>query len=380
MNNLRVNESQKKALAIATALAIIAGVIFLEKYLMLIVLSAVVVVLFNPIYKWLLAKGRKPGQAASLTLLTSLLVVIIPIIIVSLLTLFQIDRLVTNVSTGNYSFDSTTTNKIIAEANDFLASKGVDFRISTESIASGISSAAEQFGKVFIEGLLNSISGFFALITTSIIYLYVFLSMLIHQKKIVEVAKKLNPLGENVSDLYIDKMSAMTKATVRGQLIIAICQGLASAIVLSIAGLGDLFFFFVVLLTVLSVIPLGAGIVTIPIGIIMILTGNIWQGAMVIANHLLVVTNIDNVLRPRLVPDQARLDPALMILSVFSGMALFGFMGIVVGPVIMIVLVTTVQMYLEVFKDTKALSTGSDRKPEKFIKKISSWIKNKSRS
>ena len=173
-------------------------------------------------------------------------------------------------------------------------------------------------------------------------------------------------------------MAAMTKATVRGQLIIAVCQGVASAAVLSLAGLSDLFFFFAVLLTVLSVIPLGAGIVTIPIGIIMILTGNIWQGVLVIANHLIVVTNIDNVLRPRLVPEQARLDPALMILAVFSGMALFGFMGIVVGPVLMIVLVTTVQMYLEVFKDTKALNTDPGKKPEKFIKKISSWVKDKS--
>ncbi len=373
MANIKVDDQQRKALAVATALAILVAVVFLGQYLMLIVLSAVVVVLFNTIYKWLLKKGRKPGQAAVLTALASLLVAVIPIIIVSMLTLFQIDRLVNEIANKNYSFDSESSAVIINDINSFLAQRGADFQITTEGIADAISEAAEQFGKVLVEGLLNSVSGFFALITTAIIYLYVFLSMLIKQNKIIEVAKKLNPLGEKISDLYISRMGAMTKATVRGQLIIAICQGITSAVVLSIAGLSDLFFFFVMLLTVLSIVPLGAGIVTIPIGIVMILAGNVWQGVLVIANHLLIVTNIDNVLRPRLVPSEARLDPALMILAVFAGIGLFGFIGIVVGPVLMIVLVTTIQIYLEVFKDTRALNTVSPQKEvNKFIGKIKS--------
>lgn len=370
--SIKVNQSQKIALAIATGLAIIVGIIFLKEYLMLIILSAIVVVLFNPIYHWLLSKGRSPGQSATITVFASLLVVVIPIILVSMLTVFQIDRLVTNVSSGNYSFDSSGTVKVIDEVNQFFKDKGANFEISKESLANSISQAIEQFGKMFIEGLLSSLSGFFALITTSIIYLYVFFSMIIHQKKIIELIKKLNPLGEKISDLYIERIGAMTKATVRGQLIIAICQGIASAIVLSIAGLDNLFFFFVMLLTVLSIVPLGAGIITIPIGIAMILTGNIWQGVLVIANHLIIVTNIDNVLRPKLVPSKARLDPALMILAVFAGIGLFGFMGIVIGPVIMIVLVTTIQIYLEVFKDTRALSTKESvqSKTSQLISKI----------
>ncbi|MBI5357723.1 AI-2E family transporter [Candidatus Saccharibacteria bacterium] len=377
MHNLRVNESQKKALAIATALAIVIGVFFLKNYLMLIILSAVVVVLFNPVYKWLIRKGSKPSSAATLTTFVSLLAVIIPFLIVGALSLFQIDKLVSNISAGNYSFNSETVSEIIYTTNDKLSEAGVTYRVSTEGIAEAISNAAEQFGKILLEGLLSSVTGFFALLTAAIIYLYVFISMLINQKKIIEIAKKLNPLGEQISDLYISRIGAMTKATVRGQLIIALCQGLASAAVLSFAGLSDLFFFFAVLLTVLSVIPLGAGIITIPIGVVMILMGNFWQGILVIANHILIVTNIDNILRPRLVPKEAKLDPALMILAVFSGLALFGFIGIIIGPVLMIVLVTTVQVYLEVFKDTKALNTSPEKKPEKLIKKISSWIKDK---
>ncbi|MDT5065227.1 MAG: hypothetical protein QOK02_1382, partial [Mycobacterium sp.] len=160
----------------------------------------------------------------------------------------------------------------------------------------------------------------------------------------------LNPLGEDVTDLYMAKMGAMVKGTVMGQFVIAVCQGVAGAASIYIAGFHEGFFIFAILLTALSVIPLGGGILSIPVGIGMILFGNVFGGVFVIAFHLVVVTNIDNVLRPILVPREARLDSALMLLAVFAGIAMFGFWGIVIGPVLMIVVVTTISVYLAVYK------------------------------
>ena len=59
----------------------------------------------------------------------------------------------------------------------------------------------------------------------------------------------------------------------------------------------------------------------------MILFGNVFGGVFVILLHLIVVTNIDNFLRPILVPREARLDSALMLLAVFAGIAMFGVLG-----------------------------------------------------
>jgi predicted PurR-regulated permease PerM len=142
----------------------------------------------------------------------------------------------------------------------------------------------------------------------------------------------------------------MTKAMVKGQFIIALAQGIVDASLLWVVGI-DYFFFWLVLLTFLSIIPLGGGIIVIPIGIILILTGNIWQGLVLILGHILIVTNIDNILRPKLVPKDAKLDSALLILSVFAGIAMFGFLGIVIGPVIMILIVTTIEAYIKVNKN-----------------------------
>ena len=140
-------------------------------------------------------------------------------------------------------------------------------------------------------------------------------------------------------------MGDMTSAMVKGQFAIAVMQGTSATLSLWIVGMDYLAFWFV-LLTFLSIIPLGAGIVVIPLGIVLILTGNIWQGILLLAWHFIITTNIDNIMRPKFVPKSARLDPALTILSVFAGISIFGFLGIVLGPVIMIVLLTTLDIYL----------------------------------
>lgn len=376
MGLLKVSKEQKRALAIATIFAVIVAVWFLKSYLMLIAIASIIAYLFNPIYEWLLKKGRPKGQAATLTFLATLLAIIIPIIVVASITVLQINSLLNDFNPASYSADvGKLATDIINGINNFLANIGINHQVTVEQINETLKSGIEQFSANIASNIVSSVSSVFSFITIGIIYIYVFFALLVNKDKITKSLSKLNPLGTEISELYFERMGAMTKATVRGQFIIALCQGVESAAVLAIAGLPNLFFFFALLLTVMSIIPLGAGIITIPIGIGMILTGNVTGGILVIANHLLIVTNIDNVLRPQLVPKEARLDPALMMLSVFSGLAVFGFVGIVLGPVLMIVIVTTLQMFMEVYRNTESINhaekTGPARPIRKFFKKLS---------
>lgn len=354
---LRVSESQKKALAYATIAALIVGFIFLKVYLMHIAVAAIVAYLFQPIYKALLSRGYKEGSAATITFLITLLSVIIPLGLVIFISAAQLNSLSKSINSDTLNVDfNKIGQELVNTINNFAASHGLSFRISESSINSAINSLVQDISNKAVDWLTSSITGFFSMITTFIIYIYVFLSLLRNQKKIIGNLSTINPLGEKITHVYLGKMGSMTKAMVRGQFIIAVMQGLASAVGLYIVGFHSLFFFFFLILTVLSFIPLGAGIVTIPIGIVLIVIGDVWQGVFLIANHLIIVTNIDNVMRPRLVPQDARLDPALTILSVFAGLAMFGFIGVVLGPVLMIVILTTIQMFLEVFRNVNALN------------------------
>lgn len=346
-----MTEAHQRTLGIAVLIAVFFGAYFLRGYALMIVLAAIIAFIYNPSYQWFLRKtNNKEGISVALTMLFALVSIAIPLVIVLALTVNQALQFVDTVKATN--IDSESIKQALVHIIDTIQRTtqnlpGVDTsNLNLDSTIAWLKDNIATFAKTVMNYsvvVVGSISTFF---TKLIIFIFVLISLLKNQDYLKHVFTKLNPLGERASELYLDKISAMTKAMVKGQFIIALLQGIVDASLLWIVG-ADYFFFWLVLITFLSIIPLGGGIIILPAGIIMLVSGHFWQGLVLILGHILIVTNIDNVLRPRLVPKTARLDSALTILSVFAGLAMFGFLGIVIGPVIMIVIVTTIQAYIQ---------------------------------
>jgi predicted PurR-regulated permease PerM len=343
--------TQKRALAVATVIALLFGAYFLRGYFILIVVAAVAAYLFAPLYTRL-NKRLGTGLSATLTLLAAIAVVVVPLGFFGYLAVVQITTMVERVAEWVGRTDlSALGDQALRFVNDALDRVPfVDVTVTPDSLRSSMATVAQDVGQWLLGLLQGAAGGAFGAVTAAILFLYVFLSLLTNRERVLLLIRRLNPLGEEITDLYMAKMGAMVKGTVMGQFVIAVCQGVAGAASIYIAGFHQGFFLFAVLLSALSVIPLGSGIVTIPFGIGMILFGNVFGGVFVIVFHMIVVTNIDNFLRPILVPRAARLDSALMLLAVFAGIAMFGAWGIVIGPVLMIIIVTTISVYLAVYK------------------------------
>jgi predicted PurR-regulated permease PerM len=344
--------TQKRALAVATVLALLFVAYFLRSYFILIVVAAVAAYLFAPLYDRLRTRFGT-GLSATITLLAVVGSVVIPVSLLVLFAVVQISSMIQGVSDWVGKTDlSALGDKALAVVNEALARVPLvhDLHLTPDVLRERTSTIAQHVGEYLLGFLQGAAGGLVGGITSAVLFLYVFISLLTNRAEVATLVRQLNPLGEEVTDLYLQKMGAMVKGTVRGQFVIALAQGVSGAASIYIAGFHEGFFIFAILLTALSVIPLGGGILSIPVGIGMILFGNVFGGVFVIAFHLVVVTNIDNVLRPILVPREARLDSALMLLAVFAGIAMFGFWGIVIGPVLMIVVVTTISVYLAVYK------------------------------
>jgi len=360
-------QTQKRALAVATVVAIAFGAYFLRGYFILVVVAAVAAYLFSPLYTRLNTRLNK-GLSATLTLLAAFAAVIVPLGLFVALAVVQISNMVERVSEWVARTDlSALGDRALQLVNDALRRVPyIDVTVTPESLRETMTRVAQEAGQWLLGLLQGAAGGLFGGVTALILFLYVFLSLLVNRDGVVRIIRQLNPLGEEVTDLYMAKMGAMVKGTVMGQFVIAVCQGVAGAASIYLAGFHQGFFLFAVLLSALSVIPLGSGIVTIPFGIGMILFGNVFGGVFVIAFHIIVVTNIDNFLRPILVPKAARLDSALMLLAVFAGISMFGAWGIVIGPVLMIVIVTTISVYLAVYKGVPlAPPEDEDEKPKR---------------
>jgi len=364
--NTEFTLSQKRALAVLTVVAMLFGAYFLRGYFVLIVVAAVGAYLFTPLFNWF-DKRLSTGLSAACTVLAALASVIVPVGLLVVLAVVQIARMVDSVAGWVKTTNpSELGDKVLQLVNDVLARVPfLHVTVTAEMLRNTMISAARTVGEWllhFLQGAAGSLAG---AITSAIIFLYVFVALLVNREKLRILIGQLNPLGEEVTDLYLRRMGSMVRGTVSGQFVIALCQGVAGAASIYVAGFHHGFFIFAILLTALSIIPLGGGIVTIPFGIGMILFGNIFGGAFVVLWHLLVVTNIDNFLRPILVPRDARLNSALMLLSVFAGIAMFGPWGIIIGPVLMIVIVTTIDVYLAVYKgvELKQHDEGSREAP-----------------
>src|SRR6201997_1815865 len=343
--------TQKRALAVVTIISLLFAGYFLRNYFVLVVVAAVGAYLFTPLFNWF-DRRLKTGLAATCTLLTALAAVIVPIGLLVVLAIVQISRMVTHVAGWVQKTGMTELgDKSLHVVNQLLARVPfLHMTVTAESLRKTMVSVAQKAGEWSLHFLQNTAGSLFGTVTSAIIFLYVFMALLTNRDKILPLIRQLNPLGDDVTDLYLRKVGAMVRGTVNGQFVIALCQGVAAAGSIYVAGFHHGFFIFAILLTALSIIPLGGGIVTIPFGIGMIFYGNVFGGAFVVLWHLLFVTNIDNFLRPILVPRDARLNSALMLLSVFAGIAMFGPWGIVIGLVLMILIVTTIDVYLAVYK------------------------------
>jgi predicted PurR-regulated permease PerM len=358
--------TQKRALAVFTVIALLFGAYFLREFFILIVVAAVAAYLFAPLYQRF-RRRLGTGLAATLTLLSALLILVVPVSLLVFLAIAQISQMVDAVSGWVATTDlSSLGDRVLRLINDLLARVPfLDITVTPESLRQAIVTVSQRIGEWLLGILQGAVGGVVGALAAVVIFLYVFISLLVNREEVHTLIRRLNPLGDEITDLYLAKTGAMVKGTVKGQFVIALCQGIAGAVSIYIAGFHDGFFIFAIVLTALSLIPLGGGIVSIPFGIGMMAFGNFIGGAFVVIWHLLVVTNIDNVLRPFLVPRAARLDPALMLLAVFSGIAMFGFWGLIIGPVLMIIIVTTISVYLAVYKGVELINPEDEAEPKR---------------
>jgi len=332
--------------------AVVVGIAFAWPFLSVIALAMLIAFLFFGVYSRLLNRMRA-GFAATLTLLWSVVVLIIPIILILIFTVFQLTHLAADL-TATFSAQNAT---IPASLQSFInwVNSTVAPIVGAETLIT--SSGIIDFLKTVLPGIIN---GFVAFVTSivggipvaialTVMYLFLFYESLVYGKKIVSTVVALSPFQPDITRMFLARVGLMANAMAKGQLLISFIISVLSALILTIfLGLGDYFFLMVVAFTALNLVPLGCGIIVIPLALGAMLFGNFWGGLIAFVLYL-VVSNLDDFIRPYIIPKSITLTPGLTALSAFGGIALFGLIGVVYGPIIMILVVTSIQMYLDYY-------------------------------
>lgn len=153
-------------------------------------------------------------------------------------------------------------------------------------------------------------------------------------QSLINRIKRLMPLTPSqVSSAFV-QLRDVIQATMYGGVFIALLQGILGGVLFLIVGIPSPVFWGAVM-AFLSIIPLvGAFIVYVPAGVILIIGGSYIKGLLVILIGTFVISQIDNVIRPLLISGKTSLHPLLLFFTIMGGIAVFGLLGVVVGPMI----------------------------------------------
>lgn len=350
MKKLQINMPKSKAFFfIIFAIVFGFSLYFFRAYLSTAFLALIFAYMLQQPYRYFQTKrGWGTNLSTILTFSTFMLFILVPSLLVVNITIGQVVQFYTDLSAVNLPAD-LTVDRFLRQANDLLNQiPFVSYQLTEEVVFSTAQNVVEVLSTA-LRGQILAISNTSIRVVTDLVLFMIFVITFIpNVDKITKFITKLSPLSREVNTLYMYRITSMAVAMLRGSLVIAFIQAVATGLVLWLTGVPYVFFFAVITFF-FCLVPLGSGLILIPAGAVFLLMGSWAKGIFLIASYFLFIGNIDNVVRPMLVSKDAMVHPVMMLVSVFAGLAAFGFWGFVYGPLVAILLITTLEVYEKEF-------------------------------
>jgi len=195
-----------------------------------------------------------------------------------------------------------------------------------------------------LKGVSTFVAGFFFTLL-SLYYLFK------DGDRLLKRIKEIVPLPAKESDMIIERFKAMVFATLYGGILIAILQGILGGVSFWILGISSPVFWGTTM-AFLSFIPMGGtALIWGPAAIFLLLQGAFLKGIILLGLGVLLISMVDNLLRPLLVSSRTNIHPLLLFFSVLGGIQAFGIIGLVGGPLIVTLALTLLEIYIQGIKE-----------------------------
>ena len=321
-------------------------------FLACIFVSIILGLIFYPLYKWFLRRTKDRNRLSSvLTCTVITLAIIVPVsLMIGMLTAqsFELYRTIES------KLEDGTLEEMIDLSGEgtiqSLLNRGLSFfDLEAKELVVGLSKALQSIsGFIFTagSGLVKNLS---SLIVSFFLMIFALYYLFIEGEKVRDELILLSPLQARHERRVLDHFGQVTSASVKGSLLTALAQGVAGGVGFAAVGLpsaalwGSVMAFF-------SLIPMvGTAIIWVPASIYLIVAGHWIKGLILIGWGSLLVGMVDNLLKPILITSQTRMHPLLIFFSILGGLKAFGFLGIIIGPTILAIFLTVLEIYKEEF-------------------------------
>ena len=315
--------------------------------------------MFTPLYKRLLkALRNKDTWAALLTLLVILLLVILPIALISVLLMQEATSVYARVQSGELSIASyfqQIYNALPAWVTELLNRSGLS---NLSLVQEKLSSSLAKGSQFLATQVLNIGQNTFDFFVGFSVMLYLMFFLLRDGAALCRRIGQAVPLDSEIKYSLASKFATVIRATVKGNIVIAVLQGVLGGIAFWALGVHAPILWGTVM-AFLSLLPaVGAALVWLPVAIYFLATGAVLKGVALIVFGVMVVGLVDNVLRPVLVGKDTRMPDYVVLISTLGGMAIFGLNGFVIGPVVAAMFMAAWDIFIKARQEADVEKTG----------------------
>ena len=353
---------RQRFVLVLTLLLALGFLVMIKDFGEALMLGAVFSGIVYPLYRrFLISTGGRSTVASMLTLLITLVVILLPLILLLGLVAEQAITIAQDLKPWiEQRLQNPSEHHISLPAWFPFAEDLKPYRTDIMTKAAELASNAGQF----LGGSLIKLTE-----GTAIFFLYLFIMLYAMFYFLTDGPALIKTIMGHFPLSYDDKKKMMqvglsvSRATIKGTLVIAVIQGALGGLGFAAVGI-DNFVFWAAVMAVLSVVPgIGSMLVWVPVVVYLMTTGQMVEGVGLLLWCALIVGSVDNVLRPVLVGRDTEMPDLLILLSTLGGISFFGAAGLVLGPMLAALFITVLAIYNRVFADWLNLDQPQDEAP-----------------
>lgn len=312
----------------------ILAVLIIKPVAISILFGVLLAYIFYPIYKWVLIKVRSENFSSLLVCILLLLIVLIPTILI-------LSSLVNQAVNIYLNLQNTDSLNIFKET---ILSYLFSSEMST-NLANSLNAFISKTISYFISKLSEFVLNLPAILMQFFVVIFVFFFSLRDGEKAIEYVRSLSPLSKETENKFFTQFKGITNSVLMGQLVVGILQGLVAGIGYFIFGVP--YALVLTLLTMLAgIIPiLGPWLVWVPVDIYLFITERTGAGLGLLIYGLVVISLIDNLIRPIIVSRRTEINSAIVIIGMIGGLFVFGVLGFILGPLILGYVLLILEIY-----------------------------------
>lgn len=348
--------------AVLILLVVFISVMFfrmIEPMFLALLMAAILAGLTHPLYRRLLGacRGHRP-VAAVITELILVFVIIVPLGGLAGLVTAQAIKVGNNIAPWiqqNVAQPDELTRRL----------QELPFYARIEPYRDDILTKAGELARSISSWLVNALSdatvGTVQFLFLFFVMLYALYFFLTNGRAVLDKILWYLPLEDRDEQRMLGKFLSVTRATLKGTLLIGFVQGALGGLAFAVLGV-DSWVFWAAVMMVLSIIPgLGTALIWVPAAVWLAMDGR-WGATVGMALYFIVIVGMmDNVIRPRVVGRDTQMPELLVFLSTLGGLTLFGALGFIIGPIVGALFLTVWEIYGEAFKDILPEVGGSAR-------------------